>query len=78
MIIKMLGLGCRNCNTLKENTEKALKELDIEAEVIKVEDFEEMATYGVMSPPALVIDDKVVSSRKILKTKEIVKILKKN
>lgn len=77
MIIKILGAGCKNCNTLKENTETALKDSGIKAEIVEIKDFEEMAAYGVMSPPALIIDEKVVSTGKVLKSKEIVKILKK-
>ena len=77
MVIKILGSGCRNCANLKENTELALQELGMEAEIIKVEDFKEIVEYGVMSTPALVIDEKVVSSGKVLKPKEIGKLLKK-
>jgi small redox-active disulfide protein 2 len=77
MIIKILGSGCKNCVTLKENTEKALKEAGVEAEVVKVTDFKDIMTYGVMATPALVIDEKVVSFGKVLKSKEIVKILEK-
>lgn len=75
MIIKILGSGCRNCVTLKENTETALKEIGLEAEIIKVTDFKDIMAYGVMSTPALVIDEKVVSFGKVLKPKEIVKIV---
>ena len=75
MIIKILGSGCKSCVTLKENTEAALKEANVEAEVVKVTDFQDIMAYGVMSTPALVIDEKVVSFGKVLKPKEIVKIL---
>jgi len=75
MIIKILGSGCRNCVALKDNTETALKESGIEAEIVKVTDFKDIMAYGVMTTPALVIDEKVVSFGKILKPKEIVKIL---
>jgi small redox-active disulfide protein 2 len=77
MLIKILGSGCRNCVILKENTEKALKDTDIEAEIVKVTDFKDILAYGVMSTPALVIDEKVVSFGKVLKPKEIVKILER-
>ena len=77
MIIKILGSGCKNCVTLKENTEEALKETGIEAEIIKVTDFKDIMAYGVLSTPALVVDEKVVSFGKVLKTKEVVKILEK-
>ena len=77
MVIKILGSGCKNWTVLKENTEMALKEAGIEAEVLKVEDFKEIMTYGVLSTPALVIDEKVVSYGKVLKPKDILKFLNK-
>lgn len=77
MIIKILGSGCKNCVALKENTETALKETGIDAEVVKVENMKDIVSYGVMQTPALVIDEKVVSYGKVLKPKDIVEILKK-
>lgn len=77
MTIKILGSGCKNCITLKENTETALKEMNREAEIIKVTEFQDIAAYGVMATPALVIDEKVVSFGKVLKPKDIIKIIKK-
>jgi small redox-active disulfide protein 2 len=77
MKIKILGSGCKNCVALAENTKSALSELGIEAEIVKVTDFAEIAGFGVMSTPALVVDEKVVSFGKVLKPKEIVKILGK-
>lgn len=76
MIIKILGSGCSKCEKLEENTEEALKELGIEAEIVKVADFRDIMKYGVMTTPALVVDEKVVSSGKVLKTKDIVKLIK--
>lgn len=78
MIIKILGSGCKNCVSLKENTEVALKEAGIKAEIMKVEDYKDIVSYGVMRTPALVIDEKVVSFGKVLKTKDIVAILEKS
>lgn len=77
MVIKILGSCCGNCDTLKENAVIAVKEMGLEAEVIKVTDFKDIMAYGVMTTPALVIDEKVVSFGKALKPKEIVKILEK-
>ena len=77
MIIKILGSGCKNCVTLAANTKEALTKLSKEAEIVKVTDFADIAAYGVMSTPALVIDEKVVSFGKVLKTDDIVKILEK-
>ena len=76
MIVKILGSGCSKCNQLKENTEAALKEAGLEAEIIKVTDFKDIMEYGVMQTPALVIDEKVVSYGKVLKPQDIVKFLK--
>jgi len=75
MIIKILGSGCKNCIVLKENVEKTIKDMGIEAEIEKVTDMKEIVGYGVMSTPALVIDEKVVSFGKVLKPKEIEKII---
>ena len=77
MTIKILGSGCKSCETLTANTKLALAEMNLEAEIVKVTDFMDIAAFGVMSTPALVIDEKVVSFGKVLKPKEIVEILKK-
>lgn len=77
MKIKVLGPGCKNCENLADNTKAALKELGLEAEIEKVTDFAEIAGYGILSTPGLVVDDKVVSSGKVLKSKDIVKLLTK-
>lgn len=77
MIIKILGSGCKKCEALTENTKAALSELKRDAEIVKVTDFAEIAKFGVMQTPALVINDKVVSYGKILKPKDIEKIIEK-
>ncbi len=75
MIIKVLGSGCKKCTELKSNVETAIKEGNISAEIIKIEDIKDIIAYGVMSTPALVVNEKVVSVGKVLKPKDIVKIL---
>lgn len=75
MIIKVLGTGCKKCTQLKQNVEKVIEELKIDASVEKVEDIQKIISYGVMGTPALVIDEEVVSTGKLLKPKEIAKIL---
>lgn len=74
MHIKVLGTGCKKCITLKANVEEAIKNAGIEATVEKVEDVQAIISYGVMSTPALVIDEKVVSKGKVLKAKDIQKL----
>ena len=75
MIIKILGSGCSKCNTLTENTKAALSKSGKQAEIIKITDFADIAAYGVMSTPALVIDEKLVSYGKVLKPDEIIALL---
>lgn len=77
MKIKVLGPGCKNCVVLAENTKAALTELGTEAEIEKVTDFAEIAKYGIMSTPGLVIDEKVVSYGKVLKPQDIIKLIEK-
>ncbi|UTH50287.1 thioredoxin family protein (plasmid) [Loktanella salsilacus] len=71
MIIKILGSGCKKCLALEENAKAAADAAGKQAEVIKVTDFAEIAGYGVMSTPALVVDDKVLSMGKVLTSAEI-------
>lgn len=75
MKIKILGSGCSKCKTLTENTQTALAHLGLEAEIVKVTDYSEIAAHGVMSTPALVIDDEVVSAGRVLLSSEIEKLL---
>jgi len=76
MKIKILGSGCPNCKVLEANTKKALVELKIKADVEKVTDIAKIMEYGVMSTPALVIDEKIVSSGRVLSSDEIKKLLR--
>lgn len=77
MVVKILGSSCRNCTALLENTKAAVAQLGIDCAIEKVTDFAEIARYGVMTIPALVIDDKVMSTGKVLRPNEIVSILEK-
>lgn len=69
--IKVLGGGCAKCHELEGNTITALKELGIDEQVELITDFAVIATYGVMSTPALVVDGKVISFGKVLKADEV-------
>lgn len=75
--IKILGGGCDKCNQLEKATIQALSELGIDTAIDHVKDFENIAAYGVMTTPALVIDGKVVSCGRVLKKKEVIDVLKK-
>jgi small redox-active disulfide protein 2 len=77
MKIEILGIGCPKCKQLTANTEAALKELGICAEIFKVTDITKITEYGVMMTPALAIDGRVVSAGKALSKDEIKKIFAK-
>jgi small redox-active disulfide protein 2 len=74
MEIKILGTGCSNCKALYATVERVVKELGIDASLVKEENMEKILSYNVMSLPALVIDEKVVAKGKISDS-EVRKIL---
>ncbi len=73
--IKVLGSGCKACHKLYDNTLKAVEGTDIEVEYIT--DLQRIMQYGAMSMPALVVNDKLVCSGKVLKPADIAKLLAK-
>lgn len=75
MNIKVLGGGCRSCEALLKAAKDAVANKGIDAEVEYITDMEKIMNYGVMSMPALMIDEKVVSAGKVLKAKEVEKYL---
>ncbi len=75
MIIKILGPGCANCHNLEKNTRTALAERGIEATVEQVTDYAEIAGYGVMKTPGLVVDEEVVVAGRVPKPAEIAELL---
>jgi len=77
MEIKILGTGCSTCKALYATVEKVVKELNINATLVKEEDLEKIMSYNVMSLPALVINEKVVAKGKI-SAEEIKKLLTEN
>ena len=74
--IKVLGPGCPKCKTTFRNAEEAIKQLGIEAEIIKIEDIEEMMLYNVLTTPVLMIDDVVKVKGRIAQIDEIAAFLK--
>ena len=75
MDIKILGSGCAKCEQLEAATRAAAEELGVQAELEKVTDPAEIASWGVMSTPALVVDDEVLVSGRVLTTDEVVSLL---
>jgi small redox-active disulfide protein 2 len=65
LTIKVLGSGCENCKRVEQISKKVVQQLAIEAEVVKVTDYNDILAHGVMNTPGLVINDEVVSSGRI-------------
>ena len=76
--IKVLGSGCKSCHELYENTKEAVKNAGLSVEVEYIKDLEKIMRYGVMSMPGLVVNEKVVSMGKVLKSADIEKLLHKS
>ena len=75
MNIKILGTGCSRCKTLEKLTREVVEQNEIEATITKVEDIVEIMKYGIMSTPALVVDEKVEIKGRVPSFDEIKKIL---
>lgn len=73
--IKILGTGCPKCNKLQEMTESALKEMNIEYNLEKVADLDDILSYGIMMTPGLVVDGEVKSSGKLPSPENLRKML---
>jgi len=75
MNIKVMGGGCSKCEALLHNVKEAVQKTGCDAEVEYITDFGVIASYGIMSTPALVIDEKVVSTGRILKPSDVEKLI---
>ena len=75
MHIKVLGPGCANCVNLEKNTRAALASLGMEASVEKVTDYADIAGYGIMRTPGLVVDGQVVLSGRVAKPAQVAQLL---
>lgn len=75
--IKVLGAGCKSCHEQYENAKEAVKAMGLSVEVKYITDMQKVMEYGVMSMPALVVNEKVVSMGKVLKSTDVEKLLHK-
>lgn len=78
MQIKVMGTGCRKCKALLAATEEAVKSSGVQAEIEYVTDMIKIAETGLMSTPGLVINDKIVSSGKVLEAQAVAELIEKN
>lgn len=76
--IKVLGAGCKSCHELYENAKEAVKAMGLSVEVEYITDMQKVMEYGVMSMPAIVVNEKVVSMGKVLKAADVEKLLRKS
>lgn len=75
--IKVLGSGCASCHALYENTKEVVKKMGLSVKVEYITDLQKIMEYGVMSMPALVVNEKVVAMGKVLKPADVEKLLHK-
>lgn len=75
--ILVLGSGCKNCEQLEQAVRQAIDELGFSDQVGHVKDFAQIAAYGVMTTPALVVDGKVVSAGRVLSREQAADLLRK-
>lgn len=75
LTIKVLGSGCANCKRVEQIARKVVTTMGIEAEIIKVTDYNKIIAYNVLSTPGLIINDKLVASGRIPSEAEITTFL---
>lgn len=75
--IKVLGAGCKSCRKQYENAKQAVKDIGLSVDVEYITDMQKIIEYGVMNMPALVINEKVASMGKVLKSADVVALLHK-
>ena len=71
LTIKVLGSGCANCKRVEQIVRKIVTEMNLEAQVIKVTDYNDITAYNILSTPGLVINEKVVSYGRIPSPAEV-------
>ncbi|MDI6715655.1 MAG: thioredoxin family protein [Actinomycetota bacterium] len=76
MKIKVLGPGCANCKRLEANVFEAAAQLNLNADIQKVEDIKEIMSYGIMSTPALIVNGEIKVIGRVPNVSEIKNILK--
>ncbi len=76
MQIRVLGTGCANCKKLEANVFEAVAQMNLDADIQRIEDIEEIVSYGILSTPGLVVNGEVKLSGRVPGVSEIINILK--
>ncbi len=76
--MKVLGAGCKSCHEQYENVKQAVKDMGFSIEVTYITDMKKIMEYGVMSMPALVVNEQVVAAGKVLKPNDVIALLRKS
>lgn len=78
MQIKVVGTGCRKCKALLAATEEAVQSTGVQVDIEYVTDMMKIAETGLLSTPGLIIDNKIVSSGKVLEAQAVAELIEKN
>ncbi len=78
MKIQIYGMGCANCNLLMKNAKEAVKESDVDVEVVKVDDMIQIIEAGILATPGFAIDGVVKSMGRVLTKDEIKRLISGN
>ncbi|HEY9187059.1 MAG TPA: thioredoxin family protein [Bacteroidota bacterium] len=78
MTIKILGTGCSKCKKLEDTVREVMQKNNIQGEIIKVTQLDDIMKYGIMMTPGLVINEKVKSYGNIPKEEQILEWLKES
>jgi small redox-active disulfide protein 2 len=75
MRIQVAGPGCMNCKTTEQRVVNACAELDLDADISHVYDYNEMAKLGVLRTPAVVIDGEIAIMGRVPSVAELKTLL---
>ena len=75
-IIKVLGTGCAKCKSTIAAAEEAVRQTGADAQVIKVDDIQEIMKYNILRTPALVLDEEVMIKGRVPSVEEIAAMLR--
>lgn len=77
MKVQILGSGCKKCQDLYANAEKAINKMGLDAELVKIQNVTEIVAMGVLMTPGIAVDGKVLANGRVFNEDEIVKMLEK-